>query len=185
MASVWERYGAVISVTVLLGVPLGALMVVWLVRRRIARGRSPSWAWRASMAEICLLLGTVPWIWMILTPTQGTGGLQLIPFRDLGAVLDGDDSVVQVMGNLLAFAALGFTLPIRYRIADAVRVPGAIALVAAGLSLFVEALQHTLQLGRVASIDDILVNTAGAVLASLASARWWRSRVDTVKAQHS
>ncbi|RXZ73000.1 VanZ family protein [Agromyces albus] len=176
MSSVWERYGIVISATVLLGVPLGALVVLWLVRRRIRRGWSPAWAWRATVAEVCLVVGTAPWVWMIMTPTSGPRGLQLIPLHDLQAVLTGDDSVVQVIGNLLAFAALGFVLPIRFRLAEARRVPGVVAVVVASSSLLVEVLQFTLRLGRVSSVDDILLNTAGAVLAALASARWWRSR---------
>jgi glycopeptide antibiotics resistance protein len=176
MSSVWERYGAVISVTALLGVPIGALVVLWLLRRRINRGWPPSWAWRATVAEVCLVVGTAPWVWMILTPTSGSRGLQLVPLHDVQAVLRGDDSMVQVVGNLLAFTALGFFLPIRFRLAHAVWVPGVVALVLAGLSLFFEVLQFTLQLGRVASVDDILLNTVGAVLAALASVRWWRSR---------
>jgi glycopeptide antibiotics resistance protein len=182
MSSVWERYGVVIGATVLVGVPLGALVIVWLVRRRIRRGWSPRWAWRATVAEVCLVVGTVPWVWMIMTPTSGTQGLQLIPLHDLQAVLTGDDSVVQVIGNLLAFAALGFVLPIRFRLADAKWVPGVVALVVAGVSLLVEVLQFTLQLGRVSSVDDILLNTAGAVLAAFASVRWWRSRADNGRA---
>jgi len=114
-----------------------------------------------------------------MTPTSGSRGLQLIPLHDLQAVLLGEDNVVQVVGNLLAFAALGFLLPIRFRLADAMWVPGVVALVVASLSLLFEVLQFTLRLGRVASVDDILLNTVGAVLAALASARWWRSRADT------
>jgi glycopeptide antibiotics resistance protein len=166
-------------VTALLGLPLAALVIFWLVRRRTRRGWSPSWAWRATVAEVGIVVGTVPWVWMIMTPLSGSRALQLIPLHDLQAVLRGDDSVVQVVGNLLAFAALGFFLPIRFRLADAARVPGVVALVVASLSLIFELLQFTLRLGRVSSVDDILLNTVGAVLAALASARWWRSRGDT------
>ena len=176
MSSVWERYGAVVSVTILLGLPLGALVIYWLVRRRIRRGWSPSWAWRATVVEVFLVVGTAPWVWMIMTPTSGSRGLQLIPLHDLQAVLRGEDSVVQVVGNLLAFAVLGFLLPIRFRLVDAMWAPGVVALVVASLSLLFEVLQFTLRLGRVTSVDDILLNTLGAVLAALASRRWWRSR---------
>ncbi|MFC4629610.1 VanZ family protein [Promicromonospora alba] len=47
------------------------------------------------------------------------------------------------------------------------------AVLAAGVSTTVEALQYVLDLGRVASVDDVLVNTVGAVLAALCSRRWW------------
>jgi glycopeptide antibiotics resistance protein len=50
-------------------------------------------------------------------------------------------------------------------------VPRILAL-AAGCSVLVEAAQHVLRLDRVSSIDDVLINTAGAGLAALASRRW-------------
>lgn len=176
MTSIAERYGPVILITLLVGVPLGALAVALLVRARVRSGWSRSWAWRASISEIGMLVGTAPWLWMILTPTGGAGGLQLVPLRDLLDVLRGGDTLVQLVGNLLAFAAVGFFLPLRLRLARARWVPAVVALVAAGLSMVVEILQLVLQLGRVSSIDDVLINALGAALASLLSMRWWRSR---------
>lgn len=172
----WQQYGGVILTTVLLGLPLGALVAVLVSRRRIRAGWEPSWARRASVAEVAVVVGTLPWVWMILTPTAGAGGLQLVPLRDLLAVLRGDDTVVQVVGNLLAFAALGFFLPIRFRMGGTAWVPATVGLVAAAASILVETLQLLLPLGRVASVDDVLLNAAGATLASLLSARWWRAR---------
>lgn len=54
-----------------------------------------------------------------------------------------------------------------------VAVLARVAGLAAGLSVAVEVLQYVLGLGRVSSVDDVLVNTAGAVLAALCSRRWW------------
>jgi len=176
MATIGDRFGVVILVTVLLGIPLGALALVWLARRRMSAGWRSPWAWRATSAEIGILVGTVPWIWMIMTPTTGDGGVQLVPFRDLARVLGGQDTIVQVVGNLLVFAALGFFLPIRFRLAPPAAVFFVVALIAAGLSAILEALQFALQLGRVASIDDVLVNALGAAIASLLSMRWWRAQ---------
>lgn len=176
MTSITERYGPVILVTLLVGVPLGALAVALLVRARVRAGWSRSWAWRASISEVGMLVGTAPWLWMILTPTGGTGGLQLVPLRDLLDVLRGGDTLVPLVGNLLAFAAVGFFLPMRLRLAPSPWVPGVVALVVVGLSVMVEALQFVLHLGRVSSIDDVLINAVGAALASLLSVRWWRSR---------
>ncbi|UTT61535.1 VanZ family protein [Microcella humidisoli] len=178
MTSIAERYGPVILVTLLVGVPLGALAVALLVRARVRSGWSRSWALRASISEIGMLVGTAPWLWMILTPSGGAGGLQLVPLRDLLDVLRGGDTLVQLVGNLLAFAAVGFFLPIRLRLARARWVPAVVVLVAAGLSVMVETLQFVLQVGRVSSIDDVLINALGAALASLLSIRWWRSRPD-------
>ena len=55
-------------------------------------------------------------------------------------------------------------------------MPLAVALIVAGLSLAVEVLQFVLDIGRVASVDDILLNAGGAVVACVASVAWWRSR---------
>lgn len=55
-------------------------------------------------------------------------------------MLRGSDTLVQLVGNLLAFAA-------------------------AGLSVVVEVLQYVMQLGRVSSVDDVLTNALGAALA--------------------
>ncbi|MBB4938212.1 glycopeptide antibiotics resistance protein [Streptosporangium album] len=44
-------------------------------------------------------------------------------------------------------------------------------------SLGVELLQYALRLGRVSSVDDVLINTAGAVLAALITRRWWAGRI--------
>jgi glycopeptide antibiotics resistance protein len=63
--------------------------------------------------------------------------------------------------------ALGAFLPVRWTAGTAV---------AAAASTTVETLQHALDLGRVSSIDDVLLNTLGAVLAAQTSRHWWRSR---------
>jgi len=180
IASAWGRYGAVVLVTVLVLLPLGAVVAVAAARWRTAHGWERSWARRASTAEAAAVVGTLPWLWMILSPSSGEGGIQLVPFHDLDTVLAGGDAVVQVIGNLLVFAALGFFLPVRFRLARrAAAVPGVVALIAAGLSVMCETLQFVLQLGRVSSVDDVLLNAAGAVAACLLSRPWWRARIRT------
>ncbi|MFD1503922.1 VanZ family protein [Streptosporangium lutulentum] len=123
-----------------------------------------------------MVIGTAPWLWMILTPGKGEAGLSLIPLKDLSAMLQGpvETAFVQVGGNLLVFAALGAMLPVRSaRFASLARIAG----VAAAASLTVELLQYGLRLGRVSSVDDVLVNTAGAALAAIVTRRWWVSRI--------
>jgi len=66
---------------------------------------------------------------------------------------------------------------VRWRLGDG-RTGTVLWMVAAGAasgSALVETLQWALDLGRVSSVDDVLLNTAGAVLAALATRRWWRS----------
>ncbi|WP_317452075.1 MULTISPECIES: VanZ family protein [unclassified Streptomyces] len=48
------------------------------------------------------------------------------------------------------------------------------ALTASVVSLAVEASQYALRLGRVSSVDDVLLNTAGAALGALLVRRWSR-----------
>jgi len=69
----------------------------------------------------------------------------------------------------------GFFAPIRW---PALAGPGRIFAVGAAGSILVELAQYALDLGRVSSADDVLVNALGATLASLVSRRWWREAAD-------
>jgi hypothetical protein len=161
MLSVWHAWGTVLIASAC-GLPVAAL-AAWLLAK--ARPDRPA---RYAVAEVGAVAGTLPWLWMILTPSPGTPRrLSLIPFTDLGA----SDVVVQLGGNLLVFAALGFFLPIRFPVR-----PWAVLLIAAGCSTTVETLQYVLDLGRVSSVDDVLVNAAGAGLAAWCSRPWWALR---------
>ena len=63
----------------------------------------------------------------------------------------------------------------RWRLGGRTRgVLGVVAAGAAAGSLLVETLQWALGLGRVSSVDDVLLNTLGAVLAALVTRPWWR-----------
>jgi hypothetical protein len=174
MGGGWHRWVDVVLTTVAV-LPLAALVVWALARRRTAAGTEPTWAWRMSLAEVGMVYGTVPWVWMIMSPGAGSSRVSLVPLRDLFAVLaDGPvTAAVQVVGNLMVFAALGFLAPVRF--AALASVPRILAL-AASCSVLVEVAQYVLQLDRVSSVDDVLLNTAGAGLAALASRRWWRRR---------
>lgn len=153
-----------------LALPLAAVAIFLLARFRSRRDHpSPV---RTALADVGIVVGTAPWIWMILTPGGGDSGVNLVPFHDLSwlSTASWQTVFVQVGGNLLVFAALGALLPVRSaRFTSAARV----ALVAAAASATVEVLQYGLRLGRFSSIDDVLINTAGAVLAALVTRRWW------------
>ncbi|MBO3743783.1 VanZ family protein [Actinoplanes flavus] len=152
----------------LVGLPL-ALAVAWALAR--SRG------WRRSLAEVGMVYGTVPMLWLTLMPGAGAGTVEgrvsLVPLRDLVTM-----GPLGIGGNLLIFAALGFFAPMRF--AAVATVPRILAL-GAGCSIAVEITQYVLPLDRVSSVDDVLVNAVGAMLAGLASRRWWavaESRVD-------
>ncbi|GGS75772.1 hypothetical protein GCM10010156_38250 [Planobispora rosea] len=172
MRQAWETWGGVVAAAVLT-VPLAALAAFLLARLRTRSGHpSPR---RTALADVAIVTGTAPWIWMILTPGTGSG-VNLIPLADLFdqlVLMSPGAAFVQVGGNLLVFAALGAMLPVRSpRLASI----GAVAGVAACASLAVELLQYGLGLGRVSSVDDVLLNTAGAVCAAAVTRRWWARR---------
>jgi VanZ like family len=153
--------------------PIAAVVVWGLAGPRLRQGMAAADAWRFSAAEVGMVAGTAPWIWMILTPLPGPALVYLVPFTDLWEQFHHPPLwfAFQITGNLLVFAAFGFLAPLRWRI-GAWWVTG---LAAAG-SATVETLQWALHLGRVASVDDVLVNAAGAGVAALCSRRWWRVR---------
>jgi hypothetical protein len=153
---------AVIVVSVA-SIPVAAAVVVALTRRR--RGRPD--ALRRSVAEVAMVAGTLPWIWMIFTPLPGPPRrLRLVPLWDIANLVTGDPGFAffQIVGNLLVFAAFGFFAPRRWPI----RVATVMA-VAAAASITVEIGQYVFGIGRVSSVDDVLLNTLGAGLAAALS----------------
>lgn len=163
-----ERWLPVVAVTVL-ALP-SALFVARALERRYRRSGVPAGvARRRSVAEVGMVAGTLPWIWMILTPLAGPGGVHLVPLRDIADQLVGDPmtALVQISANLLVFSALGFFAVLRWGIG-----PVAATGLGALASGTVETLQYLLDLGRVSSVDDVLLNAAGAGLAALAGVHW-------------
>jgi hypothetical protein len=155
----WHSWGRVVVIA-LAALPVAAVAVVLLARARGGTGE----AWRRSLAEVGTVAGTAPWIWMILTPRPGHRAVNPLPLRELLTERDLSTALAQIGGNLLVFAAFGFFAPMRWRL----RLPRVIVLAAAG-SVVVETLQYVLDLGRVSSVDDVLVNAIGAGLAALLS----------------
>ncbi|MET7371887.1 VanZ family protein [Micromonospora arida] len=173
-------FNGVVLITVIV-LPLAALAVWALAHRRRAAGTTS--AWRTSLADVGIVYGTAPWVWMIMLPGDQAGvvpgRVTVVPLRDLLTIFsDGGPltATVQVVGNLLVFAALGFFAPLRFPALAS--LPRVLAL-AAGCSVLVETAQYVLRLDRVSSVDDVLLNAAGAGLAALASRHWWRDTPDT------
>ncbi|WP_326660965.1 VanZ family protein [Streptomyces sp. NBC_00385] len=164
----YDTFNGLVLMT-LVALPL-SLLVVWVLARirRAADGTSP---WRMSLAEVGMVHGTAPFLWMTLMPGAQPGAaparVSLVPLRDLVTM-----GPLGITGNLLVFASLGFFAPMRF--AALASVPRILAL-GAGCSALVEIAQYVCRLDRVSSVDDILVNATGAVLAGLASRRWWRT----------
>lgn len=131
------------------------------VERDVAVRRSAGWS-----AVVGSLLA-IP-----LLTLQPTGGQQLpaswVPLRGTAEVwrLSGDPLVVaRILGlNIALFVPLGAGV--------ALLRPGLVraAVVGASVSTVVEVLQLVLPTGRVTDIDDVLLNTAGAVIGAAAVA---------------
>ncbi|MEU2110764.1 VanZ family protein [Streptomyces sp. NPDC019507] len=175
MAGRWhgclDTFNGVVLMT-LVTLPAAALVVWTVARRRRAAGVAS--AWRMSLAEVAMVHGTLPFLWMTMMPGAAAGlvpgRVSLVPGRDLVTM-----GPLGLVGNLLVFAALGFFAPVRCAVLASVP---RVAALGAGCSVLVETAQWVLRLDRVSSVDDVLVNAAGAVLAALASRRWWRTAVD-------
>ncbi|TDW22463.1 VanZ family protein [Kribbella kalugense] len=167
-----ETFTGVAALTVF-ALPLAALLVCLLAYRR---GGSTS-AWRTSLAEVGIVYWTVPSVWLTMVPGSHAGSaarrVSLIPLRDLATM-----PAVQIVGNLLIFAALGFLAPLRFT--TLASLPRILAL-AATSSILIELAQYTFPLDRVSSIDDVLLNTLGAGLAALASRPWWHTTQPTAR----
>ncbi|MGW0707500.1 VanZ family protein [Streptomyces sp. NPDC002643] len=167
----FDTFNGVVLMT-LVTLPLAVLVAWALAYRRRAAGVLSAWRW--SLAEVGMVHGTVPFVWLTMMPGAGAGvvpaRVSLVPLRDLVTM-----GSLGIVGNLLVFASLGFFAPMRF--AALASVPRVLAL-GAGCSVLVETAQYVLALDRVSSVDDVLVNATGAVLAALASRRWWRTTTE-------
>jgi VanZ family protein len=153
-----------------------ALLALLLARRRTSRGLPPALAWRRTALELGMLLGTLPWTWLGLTPLgAGLRGLNLVPLLDLASQLRHTPgyAIYQIAANLLFLLPFGALAPLRW---PALASLWRLAMIGAGFAATIEIIQYALSLGRVASIDDVLVNVAGAVIGGLLTRRWWRGR---------
>jgi glycopeptide antibiotics resistance protein len=170
-----------IARTTLVLLPVALLAVLAMARHRERTGASTQQAWVLSLAEVCIVYLTLPALWITLLPGARSGEVpsrvSLVPLRDLATM-----NTFQIVGNLLLLTALGFFAPVRYEALAS--VPRMLA-VAASLSASIETAQYVLRLDRVASVDDVLLNTVGAGLAALASRPWWRVRRSRDTEPHS
>lgn len=92
---------------------------------------------------------------------HGTG-INLVPFRTIGRFRRlgyGDLSVLNLLGNVLIFAPIGFFPPLLWRRWQS---PWKTALLGFACSFFIEFFQ--LFIARQTDVDDLILNTAGAVL---------------------
>jgi hypothetical protein len=173
MGAVWSEHGTTIIIALLV-LPLGGVATYrWRRRTRSAR---------EALAEVGLLCWTVPFIGMLFTPQSAARSIDLVPLHDLPSWFTGGagTAAAQLVGNLAVLAGVGFFLPLRFGWAASLR---RVLVLAAGCAVVIETLQWVLAIGRVSSIDDVLINTLGAVLAAGCSRRWWVSETADNKGQ--
>lgn len=160
-----------------LTLPLALLAVVALAILRRRRGWAV--AWRHALAEVAMVHGTVPFVWMTMLPGSQAGRVDgrvsLEPLADLPTM-----GTLGIVGNLLILAALGFFAPVRW--ARLATLPRMVA-VGVACSTLIETAQYVLRLDRVSSVDDVLLNGAGAAMAALLSRPWWAGRESRVADQ--
>ena len=149
-----------------------ALLVLPLAGVAAYRWRRRTRSGRAALAEVGLLCWTLPFLGMLFTPRPTPRSVDLVPLHDLPSWFAGDagTAVAQLVGNLAVLAGVGFFLPIRY--GWAASLPR-ILVIAAASAVVIETLQWVLAIGRVSSVDDVIINTLGAVAAAVCSRRWW------------
>lgn len=132
-------------------------------------------ALRVSAVDAVLLYSWVLVVYLVASPQPNVhSDLKWVPGTDLLCAIQASPGDVwpwlQLLGNLGLLFPLGALLPLRTSRLAAFRN---LALGALVLSGTIEVLQFTTAIGRVASADDVLLNTAGAVLGGLFSRPWW------------
>ena len=103
-----------------------------------------------------------------LTRLRTMEKINLVPLRTAGPQLltfTSANSLTQLLGNTLLFVPWGFFLPLLWR---SFRRIGRMALMALGLTLFIECTQ--LFIDRYVEIDDVLLNFPGSMAGT---GLWW------------
>jgi glycopeptide antibiotics resistance protein len=149
-----------------------AARIVWAV----LRPASPRAAWRVIVEALAITY--VVALVQIVLGFQTLGGLgidfvpsahiNLIPLRTIGEVARPElarGALGQVVGNILLFVPLGLFLPLtleRFRTFKAVVFAGLLASVGIELLQLCFLLAHLMN--RAADVDDVILNTTGAVI---------------------
>jgi VanZ like family len=153
--------GPVLDLTLIVAFALEAVAVGAIVITVIRRRRDPAVIPRLS-SSIGLLCASAAILALTLTPTGAESRLQLVPFVQMAGPppVPATEFVMNVGGNAMLFLPLGAALgALGFRIRTTV-------LVAFSLSALVETSQLFIP-GRTTSVNDLLLNTLGALLGRL------------------
>lgn len=170
--------GSALRVAVLAGgLALLALLVsAWL------HGRPRRWRLAAGDALLVGSMALVALVTLVPVPVgDQPDRINLLPFRDLAWAaqgrVDAGLALVGLTGNVLLFVPLGAAAALRF---PAARL-ASIVVIGLTWSLAVEAGQALLDIGRLADVTDVLVNTGGTALGA-----WlWRSLASAQAEPHA
>lgn len=151
----------------LFGVAACAFALAVAERRREGSGT------RLVALDVALVACVTATLVLTLAPIDDPTDVQLLPFGDVVDALTPPvdaEKLLTETANVLLFVPLGAVLGLRgFRL-------GATAAIGLGLSAVVELTQLVLVSGRTTSVDDLLLNTLGAVVGALLVARWLPAR---------
>ena len=152
----------------LINYPLAALVLgAGLVLGAIAVMPRKPWRWLLWLS-LAGVVGVILWLTMGLAFGDAGGtGINLVPFREIRRALDnGGAGHLNLVGNIGMFVPVGALvawLARRWRVVKA-------TVVGALFSLGIETTQ--LSLGRVGDVDDVILNTSGALVGALLAMTW-------------
>jgi glycopeptide antibiotics resistance protein len=160
-----------VAVTVAVVLCVVAGVASWLAFAQRRRVRVP--CWRAGFPPISLNVALVASVAAILAltlyPIDGEKQIQLVPFGDIVEALMPPVDATRLLSetaNVLLFVPFGAVLNLRgFRM-------GKTAVVGFALSASVESAQLLFVSGRTTAVDDLLLNTLGAVLGHAMLSRW-------------
>ncbi|WP_062465210.1 VanZ family protein [Demequina soli] len=161
------RLGAAESVLPIALVGGVLVLVAWGLGAIFGHGRRTA-LWAAMLTCLAVIL----WVTIgltVVTHTGGSGGVNLTPGQEIRRALDtgAGGPRLNLVGNILLFVPLGTVAALMTRRGFVLRVLTGTALGFA-LSAAIESTQHLL--GRVADVDDVILNTLGAFVGAFAAA---------------
>lgn len=172
--------------TALVLFPVAVLVAVVSVALR-SRLRAVPFIVRDPLIDALLVYSTLVTAYLVLSPQAGVvEPLALNPGNDITIALaahPGDARPwIQLLGNVLLLLPLGALVPFRIAWLDK---PFKVALAGMFVSCVVECLQFATVAGRVASTDDVALNTLGALAGGLLTRGPWWQRDPGVGPAHS
>ena len=170
IATVWQALVPAASFYLVLAV-VGTVFAVIMRSRRFTVVP----ALFVSVADAVLLYSVFLVGFLVAAPQPAAGvEVRVVPGNDLGVALQASPGDVlpwlQLLGNLLLLAPFGALAPVRFA---GFGGWGRVLAGALAVTCGIEFLQDTVLTGRVVSADDVLLNTAGAVLGAVLTRPWW------------